>query len=71
MPIPSKYMHILQAMKVGDVVYLPATSPRFDRQISAIGSRKDFRLSVENMVAVKQIPPSATHILKITKKHRP
>lgn len=62
----SKYVHLLRAMKPGDVVYLPATAPRFDRQLQGTAFIHRGRIEVCNMVAVMQHPPQAHHIVRVT-----
>ena len=61
-----KYGHLLRAMRAGDVLYLPATAKRFDRQISGTLYRLGARASTVNVVAVRVDRVSAEHLVKIT-----
>lgn len=63
---PSKYVHLLRAMRAGDVLYLVATAPRFDRHISGTVFKLGGKCETANFVAVLNDAATAHHILKIT-----
>jgi hypothetical protein len=67
---PSKYLHLLKAMRAGDVLYLPATAPRFDRQISGAVYLHDGSASTKNFIAVLGDAAKAHRIVRIT-MHKP
>lgn len=65
---PTKYIHLIRAMRPGDIVYLIAHTPRFDRQVSASCYREGIKVTTTNVVAVNTDRVTACHLLRIERK---
>jgi hypothetical protein len=62
---PTVYGHLLDAMRVGDVIYLPKHTERLDRQISSRIARRPERFKLTNFVAVNVRPEDAHSVLRV------
>lgn len=62
---PNRYIHLIRAMLPGDIIYLIAHTPRFDRQVSGSCWREGIKVSTTNVVAVNIDRVTACHLLRI------
>jgi hypothetical protein len=65
MGVHSKYIHLIRAMRKGDVLYLPETIQRLDRQIVASIGREGGRAQTACFVATNLEPLMAHRIVRI------
>lgn len=63
---PTKYLHLLRAMRAGDSIYLEATASRFDRQLASAVFRYGGKCSCTNLIAVRLDRVTALHVVQIT-----
>ena len=64
---PTKYQHLIGALRIGESFYLDAPRARFDRELSSCALRLGIKLSTANLIAVDSATVTAQHILKITR----
>ena len=66
---PAKYLHILQAMRKGDVVYFAETKAktRMDRALRCTALQHNMNIRTANFVAVNSDPATAHRVLRVRK----
>lgn len=68
---PSVIRHLLRAMHVGDVIYLPEHRTRLDKQIKSCGVFDAMRFKTSCFVAVNLNPANAHRIVRIERVQYP
>lgn len=63
---PSKYIHLLRAMRPGDVIYLPESLPRLDRALAASIYREGGKAETACLLASNLDPACSHRIVRIT-----
>lgn len=64
---PSRYVHLLRAMRAGDVLYLPEHQKRLDRAIVACVDRAGGDIETAVFAAVNSMLPEQTHrVVRVT-----
>lgn len=63
---PSTYVHLLRAMRPGDVLYLTGRHPRLDRAVVASVGRAGGKVETACFVAVNSIPELAHTVVRVT-----
>lgn len=61
-----KYVHILRAMRPGDVLYLVDQTTHLDHHICRAIGRNGGSASTHNFIAVGQDPASAHRVVRVT-----
>ncbi len=62
----TKYIHLLRAMRAGDVLYLPEHTERLDRALAASIYREGGKAETACFVATNLDPTSAHRVLRVT-----
>jgi hypothetical protein len=62
----SKYVHLLRAMRKGDILYLPETIPRLDKSIVVAVSRDGGICQTACFVALNLAPETAHRVVRVT-----
>lgn len=62
----SRYVHLLRAMRKGDVLYIPEHMPRLDKSITAVVFRCGGKCLTACFTAVTPDPSTAHRVVRIT-----
>ncbi len=60
------YLHVLRAMRPGDILYLASKHENFDRAIVASVTRACGKVETARFVAVNSIPETAHRVVRVT-----